>query len=179
MLDIKDQYALLISRYGLDVQPFHVNWEDVTWENCTLRDWLNHDFMYTAFTPKERSSVLVTSVDNSQSQGSGEWDAPGENNTYDRVFLLSYAEAEKYLSSNPSRQCEPTPYAASKATDKYSGNYERSGNYRWWWLRTSSFSPSTRDLAGAEGYLGFIDGVDSKSPLVRPAFWVDLNYGLF
>ena len=179
VLDIKDQYALLISRYGLDVQPFHVNWEDVTWENCTLRDWLNHDFMYTAFTPKERSSVLVTSVDNSQSQGSGEWDAPGENNTYDRVFLLSYAEAEKYLSSNPSRQCEPTPYAASKATDKYSGNYERSGNYRWWWLRTSSFSPSTRDLAGAEGYLGFIDGVDSKSPLVRPAFWVDLNYGLF
>ena len=180
VLDLKDDQALLISRYGLDVQPFHTEWEDVTWEDCTLRSWLNHDFLEGAFTPEERGTVLMTSVDNSQSQGSGEGDAVSENNTVDRVFLLSYAEAEKYLNSNQSRQCEATPYAASKATDHYAPHtYERSGNYRWWWLRTSSLGIYSVDLAGADGYLGYIDSVDSDSPLVRPALWVDLNSGLF
>ena len=40
---------LVISRYSLDVQPYNREFASVTWENCSLRKWLNRDFFNTAF----------------------------------------------------------------------------------------------------------------------------------
>lgn len=36
--------ALLLSRYGLDIQPFHrKKMSRVLWEKCSLRNWLNSE----------------------------------------------------------------------------------------------------------------------------------------
>ena len=56
--------ALLISRYGLDAQPYNAEYTDATWETCTLRTWLNSTFLNKAFTAEEQKAILTTSVIN-------------------------------------------------------------------------------------------------------------------
>lgn len=68
VLERKGKNALLISRYGLDAQPFNNSNTDITWEECTLRQWLNITFFNKAFTRAERTLILTTAVDNSESQ---------------------------------------------------------------------------------------------------------------
>ena len=59
---------MLISRYALDVKPYNTQRVDITWEQCTLRAWLNNDFINTAFTTDEQAAILLTNVDNSVAQ---------------------------------------------------------------------------------------------------------------
>ena len=94
--------SLLISRYGLDAQLYDTtasrySTKEVTWEECSLRSWLNREFLSSAFGFKEQSAILVTNVDNSQTQGYNGYKSNGGNNTQDMIFLLSYAEANEYF----------------------------------------------------------------------------------
>ena len=89
--------ALLLSRYGLEAKPYNTEEVGTTWEKCTLRSWLNDEFLNAAFSTEEQSAILVTDVDNSDGQCYNGWGTSGGNNTQDRIFLLSYAEANKYL----------------------------------------------------------------------------------
>lgn len=45
VLEVKDGKALVTSKYALDCKPYNTSYTDVTWENCTLRRWLNNDFI--------------------------------------------------------------------------------------------------------------------------------------
>ena len=45
VLDVQDNKALLISKFGLDVQPYNNTKAKVTWDTCSLRSWLNKDFL--------------------------------------------------------------------------------------------------------------------------------------
>ena len=120
VLDVQDGNALLISKYGLDVQPYSTESTAATWETCTLRAWLNGDFLNAAFTPEEQEAILVSETDNSRDQGYGDWNADDGSNTQDRVFLLSYAEANKFFrvtadnKENIGARIRPTAYAVSR-----------------------------------------------------------------
>ena len=37
VLDKQEDKMLVISRYGLDCQPYHTEYEEITWETCSLR----------------------------------------------------------------------------------------------------------------------------------------------
>ena len=87
--------ALLLSRYGLDAQPYNTEDTAITWEKSTLRTWLSGTFIDKAFTSAEQSAILETNVDNGSGQGYSKWNTNGGNNTQDKVFLLSYAEANQ------------------------------------------------------------------------------------
>lgn len=89
--------ALLISRYGLDAKPYNTKLSSTTWEKCTLRTWLNDTFLNKAFSLTEQTAILTTDVDNSKQQCYSGWNPSRENDTKDKVFLLSYAEANKYF----------------------------------------------------------------------------------
>ena len=121
------QYALLLSKYALDDKPFHSKEEDVTWQKCALRKWLQKDFLNRAFSPEEQSAIRLSDVDNSRDQGYGKYEPIDGGNTRDRVFLLSYAEAWAYLSSYGDRICAPTDYVKEQIPDMY-----YTGNVGWW-----------------------------------------------
>ena len=114
--------ALLISRYGLDAQKYNTINTGVTWEKCTLRTWLNNAFYNKAFNSAEQTAILITNVDNSKNQCYSGWSTSGGNNTQDKVFLLSYAEANKYFgvpygnSSNTKSRVAQTAYAIAHGT---------------------------------------------------------------
>ena len=177
--------ALLISRYGLDAQPYNTDHTSVTWETCTLRTWLNVTFYNKAFSSDEQAAILTTSVDNGKNQGYSKWSTSGGNNTEDKVFLLSYAEANKYFGvtydniSNTKSRVAPTAYAIAQGAWASSSNKTADGtDAGWWWLRSPGFYQSS--AAYVLGYGLFRgDDVIRVSGSVRPALWVNLESDVF
>ncbi len=183
VLDVQDGKALLLSKYGLDAKPYNNERVDVTWENCTLRSWLNGTFLNEAFTAQEQNGILTTSVDNSSSQGY--WRTNGGNNTQDRIFLLSYAEANKYLDvqyweidgsdQNMKSRTSPTAYAlqagAGTSDDYKTADGAVTG---WWWLRSPGDYQDYAASVDLDGSLNY-DSVHYASGVVRPALWINLE----
>ena len=177
--------ALLISRYGLDAQPYNADYTSVTWETCTLRTWLNGTFYNKAFSSAEQAAILTTNVDNSKNQCYSGWSTSGGNNTQDKVFLLSYAEANKYFGveywkntgarDNVKSRVAPTPYAIAQGAYTSSSNMTADSNVAgWWWLRSPGSYQSSAAYVSPNGSLRD-HNVDSGSASVRPALWVNIE----
>lgn len=181
--------ALLISRYGLDAQPYNADYTSVTWETCTLRTWLNGTFYNKAFSSAEQAAILTTNVDNSKNQCYSGWSTSGGNNTQDKVFLLSYAEANKYFGveywkntgarDNVKSRVAPTPYAIAQGAYTSSSNMTADSNVAgWWWLRSPGSYQSSAAYVSPNGSLRD-HNVDSGSASVRPALWVNVETDIF
>ena len=164
------QNALLISQYGLDVQPYNWPQAQVTWEQCTLRVWLNDTFANRAFSPEEQQAILLTTVDNSKKQGY--WITDGGNDTQDKIFLLSYTEANQYFNvtadnkENMKPRIQPTDYALAHGEGKLG-----------WWLRSQGPEQGTAARVYSVGALDY-DFIGCEE-CVRPALWVNIDSGIF
>ena len=181
--------ALVISRYSLESRPYNDEREEVTWETCTLRTWLNSTFLITAFAASERKAIPAVTVvaDNNPEDGTN-----GGKNTRDKIFLLSASEFDT---------CFPTEAARAKSSNLWSGYGWDSGYGFGWYLRTPGVrSESTMvaytywegDNGGAEitscragydylgtevdsCYVGDGSGEYEFYAGVRPAMWISLN----
>ena len=109
VLDKDGDKVLLISKYLLDCQPYHTEVTDVTWETCSLRQWLNGTFAEAAFSADEAERILTTTV---SAAVNPEYSADPGNDTEDKVFLLGISEAETYFETLEERVCVPTEYAS-------------------------------------------------------------------
>ncbi len=181
VLDIRDGKALLLSRYGLDAKPYHTSYKNVTWEKCALREWLNGEFMDQAFSADEKQAIVTTHVDNGESQCWSGWYTNVEYNTEDNVFLLSCAEAGRYLGVAVDGHTNIRPRAAVTAFALGNGAFA-SGRCRtsegeaagWWWLRSHGYDQYSKALVDSDGSLDS-GSVDDFSVAVRPAVWVSLE----
>lgn len=167
--------VLVISDKALDCQPYNSSYtEEVTWENCSLRKWLNGTFLNKAFSPEEQAQIQNTTVsaDNNPQYSTN----PG-NATTDKVFLLSINEVEKYFNSDEARKCAPTAYAKAQGASTSDTFKTPSGAATcWWWLR----SPGDDQSSAAYVYFGgdvFELGnyVFSGLNAVRPAMWITID----
>ncbi len=170
VLDKKDGKALLISKYCLDAKEYdkNENNEFVTWETCTLRQWLNGDFINETFSGAEKALICDTYLQNPDNP---EYGTDGGNDTTDKVFLLSIDETSKYLSDKIVRKAEATDYAKDKGIFVSEENGKS-----WWWMR----SPGSDDLcASCMGNDGFVHGdgqmIEDQTCGVRPAMWVNIG----
>ena len=126
VLDVKNDEAFLISHCGLDIKKYNdSNSTSLTsWENSDLREWLNNDFIKSAFSEQEAKRIKVSDLKNNDSS----YNISG-NDTKDRIFCLSVTEAEQYFTNNKDRICKPTDHALKKgASSRNNGCF--------WWLRT-------------------------------------------
>ena len=180
VLETADGKALLLSRYALDVRPYHPEAADVTWESCALRSWLNGDFLQTAFNGTERQAILLTEVDNSDAQGSGEYDdVTGGSATSDLVFLLSCHEAcDLYFPNEEDRICAATEYALAKGAWTTETDLAEGRPATAWWLRSPGCLQEDALSVFSDGDLDD-SGVYSGGTAVRPALWLNLESGLF
>ena len=187
VLDVQDGKALLLSRYGLDRKPYNTEDSDVTWETCTLRKWMNGEFLNTAFSEEELAAVLPADVDNSGAQGFGEWTSVGGNNTRDMVFLLSYEEAHRFFGITlwnkifiEEAQAAVTAYAYAQGTHRSDYPYKnRDREIVWdWWLRSPGYSQDSAATVGDTGAL-FNIHVGYDSGCVRPAVWLNTESEIF
>ena len=170
VLDEQDGKCLLISRFGLDCQTYNAGRESVRWEDCSLRSWLNSTFYNEAFDAKEKGEILLTTVDNSAAQGIPGFKTSGGSDTQDRIFLLSYAEAERCFDSNEERSARPTPHAVAE------GVYTDRTECCVWWLRSPGYDQNRAAEVGTDGSLGNHGYVDNGLRAVRPVIWVNSKF---
>ena len=164
---------LVVSDKALDCKPYNQSRDYVTWETCSLRNWLNNDFINAAFTAEERAKIPTVTV---SADKNPEYNTNPGNATKDKVFLLSIVEAEKYFTSDKARMCVPTEYAISNGAYT-SGSYTKGGKATcWWWLRSPGCN---RNYAARVNLFGsvirFGDIVDYDSDAVRPAMWITID----
>ena len=173
VLDVKDDEALLLSRYILEVKD--LDYEN--WEQGKQRDWLNHVFLFNAFSYDERRHLKYADVAPDNNPNFPKTAEEMGNATLDRVFLLSLTEAEQYIQNDGLRIAQPTQYAASLA--------ETSRTWQWK-LRTQGKYPSytvtvTKDGINYEGHpydahsVSYDNGRTWSSFGYRPAIMIDLS----
>lgn len=166
VLEAKDGKVLVISKYAIEKMAYNTSYKDVTWETCTLRSWLNNDFINTAFSEEEMEAIPTVTVTTDKNP---DYDTNPGNDTQDKVFLLSISEVNKYFSSDSVRQCNPTDYAVAN------GTFEEGSGCRWW-LRSSGHIQAYAACVRGDGSISTGGGVVSGAGRpVRPAMWIDFS----
>ncbi|MDR2196711.1 MAG: DUF6273 domain-containing protein [Coriobacteriales bacterium] len=177
VLDVQNGRALLITQDILERRPYDDEYVDTTWEACSLRAYLNGDFLNAHFSADEEGRIALTKLVNADNP---EYGTPGGNETQDRVFLLSIEEAQDYFSSDAARQAK------------------QEGRAYFWCLRSpgsgavpltdiltdtdvtlSEFADHIVDNVAFVGADGSIDthGVDTTIAAIgiRPALWLNVG----
>ena len=169
--------VLLISRYGLNAHCYHKETPYPTWAKSDIRNWLNSTFLNEAFTPAEQAGIVTTTVSTPSYYGNS-----GGADTQDKIWLLSREEAEKYYRHDASRKAVPTVYAVARGAWQYDGNNIASKlngeGCCWWWLRSPGYISNSASSVYGDGSLNFIN-VYYAINAVRPAFWLNLDSGIF
>lgn len=185
VLDKQDDKVLLLSKYILDCKCYNNETKDITWENSSLRQWLNNVFYNTAFNETEKNMIQNTYIDNSYSYvENGVILTYGGNNTSDNVFCLSVDEVKKYFYQDNMHTVNER--LATKGTN-YAKNVNNNGKklyvddkYEWYngnshfWLRSPGTAQYTAANVNSYGYPPRYgkDVVAAHNYGVRVALWV-------
>ena len=157
VLDKYENSYLLITAEVIDEVCYNDEWDVTSWQSCSLRSWLNEEFIEEAFTEAQTSQISYTE----------HTDVDG-NYTSDQVFILSPWELENYFSSNSDRTAGATDYAEAR------GVYEYSNGNCWYWAAEEGADPHYARYVNCEGAIleyGML--VFNNSFGVRPAMWVE------
>ncbi len=177
----------LLADRNLDVVRYNESSGNVTWNDATLRKWLNgydghpygDSFIGSAFSDKEAAAIAETELTNAPHPTFG---TAGGENTTDKVFPLSIAEAENAdygLTNDDSRKAANTGYAAAGGHTG-TGEMSATGVADWWWLRSPGLYSHYAAFVSYDGSVhDYGDQVDSDDRGVRPALKLDLNSVLF
>ena len=193
VLDNKDGAKLLLSKYIIDCKPYNNEYTNTTWADCSLRGWLNDEFLNTAFNSDEYNKIEKVTVFNHRNI---DFDTDAGSETDDRVFCLSQQEIESYLGlgANGGDDIENgkkiatigTNFAKAVVNNAVVTNDESDkklyvndnsnawyNGYSGYWLRTPGENQMSATNVGSDGTIsksganvsfGFIG--------VRPAIWV-------
>ena len=118
-----NESVTLLSKYVIDNKLYNDSIGNITWENCSLRTWLNNDFYNVAFSDSDKVYILQTDVIN---EANPSYDTPGGNDTKDKVYLMSVSEVINYFGKGDSSDSGRNLKAATIAT-KYANNCEVGG----------------------------------------------------
>jgi len=149
---IQDHKALVISSENLCKMLYHqFSVERITWSDCTLRKWLNNDFINSSFTQVERARIISSELNNERNPKSI---YSAGNPTIDKVFLLSINEAEQFSGLLKEDRCSD------------------------WWLRSPGKKPNyaayyAYGKVNLDGDI--VSGHCESLPIyVRPSLWIVL-----
>lgn len=171
----------VIADQGLDCKDYHEEYTFITWEDSTLRNWLNNSFYHTAFSSKEQEAVVSQTIANKKNP---EYGTEGGNKTNDNVYLLSMGEASNpsygfckdYDTNSESRLLKPSDYA--HAMGAYTGIDESACSC--WWLRSPG---STADSAATILNCGYVHrngcSVNTTNSTVAPVLHINLSSDLW
>lgn len=165
VLENKGSRLLLISKCVLEYQPFNTKNAKVTWENCSLRTWLNEDFFKAAFTEEEQKQIKEVNL---PAHKNPKYNFDSGNATKDKVFALSVKEAEKYFNTDMQKMAPQTEFAKSKGK---SITHDAT-----WWLRTTGNGEDCASIVETFGTISYYGcAVNYNDIGVRPAIWLDFQ----
>lgn len=121
VLERTDDSVLLTTKYGIFVKRYYTkNEEVVSWQNSSVRYWLENSFKKSTFSTKEQTKLIPIEYQ----------DPTTGKKVGDYVTLLTLEEVYRYFPTANSRLLEETPYAHNAKA--YRNTFTQSG---WWWLK--------------------------------------------
>lgn len=192
ILSVDGNDAFVIADKNIECKPFNTAVTNVTWEDSTIRSWLNgydsrnnlyktdyskDNFINDAFSEKEKNAIKQTKVINEDNPYDGTDCGP---DTYDKIYLLSIQEAENInygfesegRIESKTRMCKSTPYVQQCGI--MTSDSENS-DYGYWWLRTSGASGSSAANVISDGFIGSYRTGDFVKIGVRPVLHLNLS----
>jgi hypothetical protein len=181
VLDVQEGKALIITEKVVEDRAYHETETDITWSDCTLRQYLNGEF-YDSFGASDKARIAATKNANRDNPWYG---TRGGEDTTDKVFLLSLEEVVRYFGDSGQLQLVNRDESSaeidelnSEIDDYYNEERTACDNDMvdtMWWLRSPG---SLSILAASVDDLGVIDvkgyGVFGNGGGVRPALWLML-----
>ena len=160
-----DGQELLLSRNAIESKPYDEGWRGSGWEASSIRSWLNNRFL-ESFSDLDRIYILDSLL---YQDANSMYATPGCGSTTDKVFLLSIAEAEKYLPALNARLCGVTQYAADHGAKTEGGACN-------WLLRTPGQDSGKISFVNNGGWVNY-EGDNSYASHygIRPAMWADIR----
>jgi len=148
VLDVSGGNALMLTEHVIEQRAYDQEAKSVTWEQCSLRKYLNNEFFSDAFGPAEQGRILPTHLENEDNQWFG---ITGGNDTTDRIFLLSLAEVVSFFGDSGQLR-DRNPKSKYFINDQYrmARIAKLDGATSWWWLR----SPGLFGSNAAQVYTG-------------------------
>ncbi len=176
----------VVSKYALDSKLYHDEYKGATWEECSLRQWLNDEFYNTAFSASDKTKIKAAKLKNDNNP---EYGTEGGNETTDKVFLLSledvlnpeYGFSSDCSTSDIARRCAPTAYAVAQGAwvteESWPDKYKTSDGEPTcqWWLRSPGDDTVFAAFVYPEGLVGIKGNYIYGKQVVRPALIIDLN----
>lgn len=164
VLELDDEKMVLLSREGLAARSYNAEGGDTTWETCSLRKWLNEDFLNEAFSEAEQAMLANVSL---PADANPEYPTPAGNDTEDRVYLPSLREVEAWNSNGNLSFCYASYYARA-----HGARFGRNGACNWW-LRSPGEDAASAAVVSDYG-TAFALGLPTNmsSVLVRPMITV-------
>ncbi len=185
VLDIQQDRALLVTECIIEQRSYHDAYVDITWEDCSLRKYLNGEF-YDKFSEEDQSRILSVTNKNLDNQWYG---SKGGADTQDHIFLLSLEEVCKYFGDSSSKLQNPGKNQRYWFERKDENNSKRLARLLgkewdwWWWLRSPGrVNVKAVYIFGTDGNIGIQGNNILKGNLsdgrctggVRPALWLKL-----
>jgi len=173
VLEKQGDKILVISKYALDCVYFseeNKNYKipqqvsDISWEDSTVRKWLNDEFVSESFYAEEANRIPM--VDVSVNTNEDYYLDEGED-TKDRLFLLSVDEVAEYFPTDEERICLATEYVKEKVA--IIGN--QTVNTMWGLRTRKKGNTYVSVLWNGSFYNNSVGDV----VIVRPAMWITLN----
>lgn len=174
---------LVMADKGLDCKAYNEEYTNITWEDCTLRNWLNGSFYQTAFSSAEQGAVVEQNVVN---EDNPEYGIEGGNNTKDKVYLLSsgetanptYGFCEDDSTYSVSRHLKTSDYAHARGAS-IDGSSDYPGNCSWW-LRSPGYYAGYAALVTSTGCV-ITGGISIRSNFAAdvPALHINLSSDLW
>ena len=153
VLEERDGKALVITKNIISQQVYHGTLQDITWEDCSLRAYLNGTFL-NEFSAEEKARIVATQNKNTSNP---QYNVKNGKNTKDSIFLLSLEEANLYFKDNASR----------------AAMFQHS--YGWWWLRSAGMYENLAAMVTSDGTIAYTgSGVNYANRGLRPAMWIKM-----
>lgn len=186
VLQVQEDRALILTETMVEQRDYHSKAMEITWKDCELRYYLNHDF-YQGFDEKERARIVPVRNHN---PGNPWYKADGGEETEDYIFLLSMDEVVRSYFGDSSRLLdEPGQNQRYWFQRKDGNNTKRIARYEdsiwWWWLRTPGKNKRVAVYIHGDGNIGIQgNGVSKRNTNVihhktkdtrggvRPALWI-------
>lgn len=165
-----EDYVILTSVYGLDVQPYNTENKAVTWETCSLRKWLNEDFYNSAFNEEEQAAMSKVNLENPDNSYDG---SKGGADTLDLVWIYNEYDARNYIEITEINegQVATTEYVQAMGIEDVSS----------YWLRSPNAGSSamkdvyTASVAWDDSNFGEIYGKVTDENVVRPVIVLKIS----
>lgn len=137
----------LISKYCLASMSYHTAQKEVTWAECSLRKWLNEDFINASFSEPEKKIVMNVK----------------HGEIFDSAYILDEATFERYTKESFWGETSLTEFAKGQ------------GDTHYMWLRSDEKSQAAPRGTLSGELVTDGDPIVNQLLAVRPVINIDLS----